>query len=196
MLQSYRVGLDTETQLQLKKKKQMDDYCCELQCIAAPRALVDGRACNQCQAYGYCRCACARDAVRTYTIRKLFDRVQTYRFTYSYVRYGVNWIDYFVSREPDLDAVDLRTDDWTYDGVSTLQSTYSGPSLSDAERRVVELFRLAKCFRERNHPQQDSVVVDSAGPSCRRISLNLLPRLGGDCGGRRDAQENDGRKEG
>lgn len=36
----------------------MVSYCCEKQCIIAPRSQVDGIACRECRACSYCHCQC------------------------------------------------------------------------------------------------------------------------------------------
>ena len=36
----------------------MEKYCCSQKCFRAPQEQVDGRACDICNSFNYCRCEC------------------------------------------------------------------------------------------------------------------------------------------
>jgi hypothetical protein len=46
-----------------------ETYCCEMRCFVRPRDEVDGRACDTCGNYCYCRCRCGFVCQRSYTIQ-------------------------------------------------------------------------------------------------------------------------------
>lgn len=49
-------------------------FCCANGCVEEPRTVVDGRACDKCDSFGYCTCACI-NTKRKQLLRELKNRV-------------------------------------------------------------------------------------------------------------------------